>query len=80
MSARREILQLLLKYKLKWVVKMTAGQPLDKCLFAALPAELRRWCTNTGTTKCDIEMIVYLFVRVASTANLWCNKQKLIKK
>ena len=47
---------------------------------AALPAELRRWCTNTGTTKWTLEMIVYLFVSVASTANLWCNKQKLIKK
>ena len=47
---------------------------------ASLPAELRRWCTNTGTTKCDTKMVVYLFVRVASTANLWCNKQKLIKK
>ena len=25
-------------------------------------------------------MKLYLFVRVASTANLWCDKQKLIKK
>ena len=27
-----------------------------------------------------MEMKLYLFVRVASTANLWCDKQKLIKK
>ena len=108
MSVRREILKLFLKWKLKWVDKMTAGtvgkmsirqmvsarlsngcKSLESSLPSAIsglgsewpiPAELSRWCTNTGTAVYVIEMKLYLFVRVASTANLWCDKQKLIKK
>lgn len=114
MSVRREILKLLLKWKLKWVDKMTAGtvgrmsvrqigfskafKRMDTPFHLAwkltaqshqrnissrewpVPAELSRWCTNTGTAIYVIEMKLYLFVRVASTANLWCDKQKLIKK
>ena len=112
MSVRREILKLFLKWKLKWVDKMTAGTvgkmltcqmvtarlsnrytchciSLESSLPSAIsglgsewpiPAELSRWCTNTGTAVYVTEMKLYLFVIVASTANLWCDKQKLIKK